>query len=50
MNKLPNSQTATPESVWVDLQESKRFLTEQFAESDRQRKENERILTEQFAV
>jgi hypothetical protein len=48
MNNLPNFQPATPESVWVDLQESKRFLIEIFAESKREREEYERILKEKF--
>jgi peptidoglycan hydrolase CwlO-like protein len=36
-------------SVWVDLQESKRFLTKMFAESNRQRKKNESFLNKKFA-
>ena len=46
MNK--NSQTPPPatfETVWASLQETDRILTEKFAETDRQRKENERYLT-----
>jgi hypothetical protein len=40
MNNLPNFQNATPESVWVDLQESKRFLAELIAETERLRKKS----------
>jgi len=45
-----DKMTVTTEGVWVDLQESKRFLTEMFAESERLRKEsderNERLRKE----
>jgi DNA-binding transcriptional MerR regulator len=49
MNKLQNYLNAIPENGWVDLQEIKRILAEQFAQSDRERKENERIFNEKFA-
>ena len=49
MQTQTTNMEPTPESVWAYLRESNRYLTEKFAETDRQRKESERILTEKFA-
>ena len=50
-NVLPpfTNPALTFEGVWAAIQESNRYLTEQLAESDRQRKENERMFKEQLA-
>ena len=42
MNNLPNFQNVASESVWVDLQEVKRFLAEKSAETDRRMQETDR--------
>jgi DNA-binding transcriptional MerR regulator len=46
MNNLPNFQSATFESTWVDLQEIKRVLAEKSAEADRRMQETDRQMQE----
>jgi hypothetical protein len=49
MNNLPNFQNPTSDSVYVDLQEVKRFCAAQIAETERLRRENDRFLRKKFA-
>ena len=49
MENLSQNSAPTPESVWAFMQESNRYLTEKFAETDRQMQETGRRLEQYLA-
>jgi len=46
MNEITSNNALTFENVWASIQESKRYLTELFAETDRRMKETDRRMKE----